>query len=87
MSLYLSWLDKYERREGENAPVGLILCSESGRKELELLKLDSDGILVSEYWTALPPKVVLEQKIHTLLTETRERLAQRNRLLPSESDD
>jgi predicted nuclease of restriction endonuclease-like (RecB) superfamily len=29
MSLYLGWLDKYERREGENVPVGLILCSEN----------------------------------------------------------
>lgn len=27
MELYLRWLDKYERREGENAPIGLILCA------------------------------------------------------------
>ena len=26
MELYLKWLDRYERQEGENAPVGLILC-------------------------------------------------------------
>jgi len=42
MKLYLGWLDKYERREGENAPIGLILCSENGREELEFLKLDRD---------------------------------------------
>ena len=87
MSLYLGWLDKYERREGENAPLGLILCSESGREELELLKLDRDGILVAEYWTALPPKDEFEKKIHAILMETRERMAQRNLLLPSEEDD
>jgi predicted nuclease of restriction endonuclease-like (RecB) superfamily len=82
MSLYLGWLDKYERQEGEEPPVGLILCAESGREEIELLKLDRDGIMVAEYWTTLPPKVEFEQKIHMILTETRERLAQRNLLLP-----
>jgi len=39
--LYLGWLDRYERQEGENAPIGLILCSESGREEIELLKYGS----------------------------------------------
>ena len=40
MKLYLGWLDKYERQDGENAPVGLILCAESSREQIELLKLD-----------------------------------------------
>ena len=84
MSLYLGWLDKYERQEGENAPVGLILCAESGREEIELLKLDRDGILVAEYWTALPPKEEFERKIQAILAETRERLALRSILLPEE---
>ena len=78
MQLYLAWLDKYERKEWEESPVGLILCSESGRDELELLKLDRDGILVAEYWTTLPPKAEFEQKIKIILNETRERLEQRN---------
>ena len=86
LKLYLSWLDKYERREDENAPIGLILCSESGREEIELLKLDRDGIMVAEYWTALPPKAEFEQKIQTILSETRERMAQRNLLLPGEAE-
>ena len=87
LKLYLAWLDKYERREGEEAPVGIILCSESGREEIELLKLDRDGILVAEYWTNLPPKAEFEQKIQAILTETRERLAQRNLLLPGETEN
>ncbi|MCL2718759.1 MAG: PDDEXK nuclease domain-containing protein [Lachnospiraceae bacterium] len=85
MQLYLGWLDKYERQEGEESPVGLILCSESGREEMELLKLDRDGIVIAEYWTALPPKAEFEKKINTILTETRERLMQRN-LLPLEEE-
>ena len=86
MKLYLGWLDKYERREGENAPIGIILCSESGREELEFLKLDRDGIMVAEYWTTLPPKAEFEHKIQTILAETRERMAQRNLLTLSDTD-
>ena len=65
---------------------GIILCSEMGRDELELLKLDRDGILVAEYWTVLPPKKEFEQKIQTILAETRERMAQRNLLLTGENE-
>jgi len=82
MKLYLKWLNRYERQEGENEPIGLILCSESGREEVELLEMDKDGIMVAEYWTTLPPKKEFEQKIHIILSETRERLARRNLLLP-----
>jgi predicted nuclease of restriction endonuclease-like (RecB) superfamily len=31
MELYLKWLDKHERQNGENAPIGLILCTEASR--------------------------------------------------------
>ena len=86
MRLYLGWLEKYERCEGENAPIGLILCSETGREEIELLKLDRDGILVAEYWANLPPKAEFEQKIHAILAETRERMTRRNLLLPGDED-
>ena len=40
MELYLRWLDKYERRSGEEAPIGLILCSEKDEEQIELLRLD-----------------------------------------------
>ena len=83
MELYLKWLDRYERQEGESAPVGLILCAAGSREQVELLEMHKDGIMVAEYWTELPPKKELEQKIHTLLAETRERLAQRQLRLPS----
>jgi hypothetical protein len=62
----------------------LILCSESGREEIELLKSDRDGIVVAEYWTTWPPKAEFEQKIHAILVETRERLARRHMLLPGD---
>jgi len=80
MKLYLKWLNRYERQDGENEPIGLILCSESGREEIELLEIDKDGIIVAEYWTTLPPKAEMEQKIQRLFVETRERVAQRKLL-------
>ena len=83
MELYLKWLDRYERQEGENTPVGLILCAAASREQVELLEMHKDGIVVAEYWTELPPKKELEQKVHDLLLEARERLAQRQLGLPS----
>jgi predicted nuclease of restriction endonuclease-like (RecB) superfamily len=80
MELYLKWLDKYEKAEGELPPVGLILCAESSREQIELLEMHKDGIMVAEYWTDLPPKKQLEQKIHSLLIEAKERL-ERNKII------
>lgn len=74
MELYLKWLDKYEKKEGELSPVGLILCAESSREQVELLEMHKDGIMVAEYWTELPPKKELEQKIHAILAEAKERI-------------
>ena len=82
MELYLKWLNRYERQEGENEPVGLILCAEGNREQIELLEIHKDGIVVAEYWTELPPKKLLEQKIREIIIETRE-LFERNKQLKS----
>jgi predicted nuclease of restriction endonuclease-like (RecB) superfamily len=74
MELYLKWLNRYEKAAGENTPVGLILCAESSREQVELLEMSKDGIVVAEYWTELPPKKELQKKIHRLLIEARERI-------------
>ena len=77
----LKRLDKHECQAGEEAPIGLILCAESSREQVELLQMHNDGITVAEYWTELPPKVELEQHLHQVLLEARERLARRGVLL------
>lgn len=74
MELYLKWLDKYEKAQGELPPVGLILCAESSREQIELLEMHKDGIMVAEYWTELPSKKQLEKKIHSILIEAKERI-------------
>jgi predicted nuclease of restriction endonuclease-like (RecB) superfamily len=81
MKLYLKWLNRYERLDGEKEPIGLILCAGGNhREQVELLEMDRDGIMVAEYWTTLPPKADFEKKIFTILAETRERLQQRSLL-------
>ncbi|MEZ4886948.1 MAG: PDDEXK nuclease domain-containing protein [Chitinophagales bacterium] len=77
MELYLKWLNKYERQENENAPIGLILCTEASREQIELLEMHKDGIMVAEYWTELPPKNVLEERLHKAVLEAKERAARR----------
>jgi hypothetical protein len=74
MELYLKWLDKHERQPGEEAPIGLILCAESSREQVQLLEMHKDGIMVAEYWTEMPPKKEIKQKLHELLLEAKERL-------------
>jgi hypothetical protein len=80
MKLYLKWLNRYERQADENEPIGLILCAGDSREQIELLEMDKDGIMVAEYWTELPPKKELQEKIRALLWEARERLESRKLL-------
>lgn len=64
MELYLRWLDKYEKQEGEETPLGLILCAEGGHEQIELLQLSNSGINVAEYLTELPNRQLLKERIH-----------------------
>jgi predicted nuclease of restriction endonuclease-like (RecB) superfamily len=77
MELYLKWLNRYERQDDENSPIGLILCAETSREQVELLEMDKDGIMVAEYWTELPPKKELENRLHRALIEAKERIDRR----------
>ncbi len=85
MELYLKWLDTHERKPNENAPIGLILCATANRKTVEMLEMDKAGIVVAEYWTTLPPKAVLEEKIRSILAEAQERLERRKQLPQSDA--
>ena len=56
MELYLKYLKKYEMQPGEEAPIGLLLCSEGNTEHIELLMLDEQNIKVAQYLTVLPEK-------------------------------
>lgn len=47
MELYLSYLNTYEKVEGENPPIGLILCSGKNSEHIELMNLEADNIKVA----------------------------------------
>ena len=64
MELYLKWLSKYEKEEGENEPLGIILCADKKEEQIELLELEKSGIHVAQYLTVLPPREILEAKLH-----------------------
>jgi predicted nuclease of restriction endonuclease-like (RecB) superfamily len=79
MELYLRWLDKYERREEEDAPIGLILCAGKKEETVRLLDMEASGIRVASYWTESLPKAELESKLHEAVVLARQRLAQDER--------
>ena len=63
MELYLRWLERYEMQEGEQAPIGLLLCSEGNTEHIELLMLNQSDIRVAQYLTELPSKEWFIQKL------------------------
>ncbi len=67
MELYLRWLQKHEMQEGEEIPIGLLLCSEGNTEHIELLMLDNNQIRVAQYLTELPSKEWFADKLHRSL--------------------
>src|SRR5665213_2016163 len=78
MELYLRWLDRHERRPGEEAPIGLTLCAGQRHETVELLDLEKSGIRVSSYWTDVLPKAQLQKKLHEAVRLARARLAKKS---------
>jgi predicted nuclease of restriction endonuclease-like (RecB) superfamily len=74
VELYLRWLDRHERQEGEETPLALILCAGGKRETVEYLDLGRSGIHVAEYLTELPPRELLEQRLHQAVARARARL-------------
>ncbi len=73
IELYLKWLDKYEKRPGENKPLGLILCADKNEEHIELLELDKSGIHVAQYLTELPKQEILEEKLRFAIASAKEK--------------
>jgi hypothetical protein len=58
---------------GEEQPLGLLLCTEGGDEQIELLQLDKSGIKVAQYMTELPSKELLQRQLHKGLEAARQR--------------
>ena len=80
MELYLRWLQEYEMHPGEELPIGLILCADKTAEHVRLLRLESSGIRVAQYLTELPPRELLERKLHDAIRLACEQLARRAEL-------
>jgi predicted nuclease of restriction endonuclease-like (RecB) superfamily len=88
MEFYLRWLDKYERCDGEEAPIGLILCAGRRRfEEIELLGLTESDIRVAEIITDELPKSVLSTRFHEAIKHAKERLMSRDEVKMIEQED
>lgn len=73
MLLYLRFLDQNERKDWEDSPIGLILCSEGNTEHIEYLMLDDNSpIKVAQYYTQLPDKELLAQKLKKAIAIARE---------------
>jgi hypothetical protein len=83
MHLYLNYAREHWTREGENPPVGLILCAAKGAEEARYA-LDnlSNKVLAAQYQTVLPDEKQLAEEIE----RTRRELETRQwRTLPEPS--
>lgn len=72
MELYLNWLKQYDTAEGENDPIGLILCAGKNEEHVELMHLKESNIRVAEYLTKLPDKHVFEQKLQLAIERAKD---------------
>jgi hypothetical protein len=63
MEHYLRWLDRHEHEPGEDAPLGIMLCSGNSSEQIELLELGRGGVQMAEYLPGLPARHVLAQRL------------------------
>lgn len=85
MELYLRWLEKYEQREDENPPIGLILCSDKSDEHVELLLLKENRIKVAKYYTQLPSMKILKEKLHKSIQIARNKVETREQMFKGSS--
>jgi predicted nuclease of restriction endonuclease-like (RecB) superfamily len=75
MELYLRWLDKYDRAQGEESPIGLILCAGTDAEQIELMDLNAANIRVAEYLDHIPDIKLMQAQLHRAVALARERAA------------
>lgn len=78
MEWYLNWLDKNERFDYEDRPMGIILCAGKDHDDIEYLEMDKTGIHVAQYLTELPPKEILESRLRKAVAVAKENLLKKS---------
>lgn len=78
MRLYLRYLNNYERKEWEEEPIGLILCSEGNTEHIQYLMMDEKSdIRVAQYFTQLPDQKILSNKLQRAIAIAKEKQLER----------
>ena len=77
LELYLAWLNKYERASGEEAPIGLLLCTAAGAEQMELLQIGKADVHVAQYMLEKLPPTLLERELRAAQARSLEQLAMR----------
>lgn len=64
LNMYLEYYKKYEMADGDNPPIGILLCTDKDKEHVEFATAGMDDkVFVSQYLVALPDKHELEQFI------------------------
>jgi predicted nuclease of restriction endonuclease-like (RecB) superfamily len=70
LNTYVNWFRKHEMADGDNPPVGLLLCTRKNHALIEYALAGMDSrLFVSRYQIELPQKGELEQFLETELKE------------------
>ncbi len=72
MELYLRYLERYEVIDGENSPIGLILCAGKNEEHVDLLQLDKSNIKIADFLTHLPSKDLVLEKLRKAISIAKE---------------
>jgi hypothetical protein len=74
MHLYLNYAKEHWMHDGENPPVGVILCAQKGEAVAHYtLEGLANKVLAREYMTVLPSEKLLAQEIEKVRKELNER--------------
>ena len=63
MQMYVNYYDRYEKIEGENPTIGILLCKQSDEALVDLTLPENANIYAKEYKLYLPDKKLLQKKL------------------------
>ncbi len=70
LNTYVTWFDAQEKTEGDNPPVGILLCTEKNHALIEYALAAMDNqLFVSKYQLALPEKEEMRRFIEAQIAE------------------
>ena len=69
MQMYVNYYDRYEKIEGENPTIGILLCKQSDEALVDLTLPENANIYAKEYKLYLPDKILLQKKLKEWLDE------------------